>query len=142
MPHRFPSPEWTAAYKDAVNDNPKYKVAGKDWTHGAVAFVVKADPAIGLGKDEAMVLDVDSGACRATRHVDPEVAAAEAPFVVVGEYARWKEVLMGLEDPIKAMMQNKLRLTKGHLPTIIKYVESSRQLVNSAKSVPTEFLGG
>mgnify|MGYP003597431672 CR=1 FL=1 len=29
MSHLFPSPEWTSAYKDAINANPKYKEAGK-----------------------------------------------------------------------------------------------------------------
>ena len=39
----FPSTEWVAAYKDAINANAEYKKAGKDWTHGVVAMVVKAD---------------------------------------------------------------------------------------------------
>src|SRR5262249_49692319 len=34
MGHLFPSPEWAAAYKDAINQNEAYKTAGKDWTHG------------------------------------------------------------------------------------------------------------
>ena len=137
--HRFPSPEWTAAYKDAINQNPAYRPAGKDWTHGPVAFVVNADASIGL-TEQALILDVHAGECRKTTHCTRAEAEAGAPFVVVGDYGRWKEVLTGKEDPIKAMMQNKLKLTKGHLPTIIRYVESSRQLVKSAMSVPTEFL--
>ena len=35
----FPSEEWIAAYKDAINSNPAYKTAGADWTHGVVALV-------------------------------------------------------------------------------------------------------
>jgi putative sterol carrier protein len=136
----FPSPEWCAAFKDAVNDNPKYREAGKDWTHGAVAFVVEKDTAIGLPEDAAMVLDVHEGTCRATHWVSRVRAEAEAPFVVAGRYDRWREVLEGREDPIKAMMQNKLRLTKGHLPTIIRYVESSRQLVESARTLESRWL--
>ena len=31
------------------------------------------------------------------------------------------------------------KLTKGHLPTMIRYVESSKQLLSSAQGVPTEF---
>ena len=136
---KFPSPEWTAAYEKAINDNAAYKTAGKDWTHGAVAFVVNADAAIGV-KEEALILDVNGGVCRKATHCTRAEAESGAPFVVVGDYARWKEVLTGKEDPIKAMMQNKLKLTKGHLPTIIRYVESSRQLVKSAMAVPTEFV--
>ena len=42
----FPSVEWASAYKDALNGSAAYKQAGKDWTHGVVAMVVKADPAL------------------------------------------------------------------------------------------------
>jgi putative sterol carrier protein len=135
MAHKFPSADWTAAYKDAVNGNAAYRVAGKEWLHGAVAFVVEADAALGLEKDSALILDVHGGECRGTRWVERAVAEADAPFVIVGKYARWKDVITGKEDPIKSMMQNKLRLVKGHLPTIIRYVESSRQLVKSAANV-------
>ena len=44
MAYKFPSPEWTQAYKDAVNASEAYRKHGKPWTFGAVAFVVKADP--------------------------------------------------------------------------------------------------
>ena len=46
MAFDFPSAAWTDAYKDAINANANYKVAGKDWTHGAVAMVVKAEPSV------------------------------------------------------------------------------------------------
>jgi len=140
MAHTFPSADWTAAYKDAVNGNAAYREAGKSWTHGAVAFVVEKDAALGLEKDAALILDVHGGECRAARWVERAVAEAEAPFVIVGKYDRWKDVITGKEDPIKSMMQNKLRLVKGHLPTVIRYVESSRQLVKSAANVDSHWL--
>jgi putative sterol carrier protein len=55
------------------------------------------------------------------------------------EYPRWKEVLSGEVDPTKAMMQNKLKLEKGHLPTIVKFVVASKELVKSATVIETEF---
>jgi putative sterol carrier protein len=36
------------------------------------------------------------------------------------------------------MMQGKLKL-KGDLPTIVRYVKASNELVNLAQTVPTEF---
>ena len=63
MSHVFPSEDWAAAYKDAINDNPKYKEAGKEWTHGAVAMVVKADPTLGIDEDIGLWLDIDRGDC-------------------------------------------------------------------------------
>ena len=142
MAHEFPSKEWTEAYREAVNANEAYRAAGKDWTHGTVAMVVKADPALGIERDMGMLLDVEHGVCRGTKYLEGmEAVEAESPaFVIVATYARWKEVIHGDVDPIKAMMQGKLELTKGHLPTMLRFVESSRQLVASAQNVPTTFL--
>ena len=138
--HRFPSAEWTAAFKDAVNENPDYARAGADWTHGAVLMVVAADSNLGIDRDMGMLLDVHAGRCNAASFVDADTGRGKAPFVIEGSYARWRSVIEGELDPIKAMMQGKLKLTKGHLPTIIRYVESSRQLVSSAQNVLTEFV--
>lgn len=138
MSHVFPSDEWATAYKEAINTNPRYKVAGKDWTHGAVAMVVKAEPGLGIDKDMGMWLDIDRGVCTDCRMVSAE-EAQKAPFVIVGDHARWKTVIKKELDPIKGMMQNKLKLTKGHMPTIVKYVNSSRELVETTALVDTKF---
>jgi putative sterol carrier protein len=139
MAHQFPSKDWTDAYADAVNANEAYRTAGKDWTHGKVAMVIKADPDKGIPEDTGMILDVGGGKCHGTQFVKGMDAVQEAPFIIVAPYPMWKEVVQGMHDPIKAMMQGKLKLTKGHLPTMLKYVESSRQLVVSATNVDTTF---
>jgi putative sterol carrier protein len=138
MVYDFPSPEWAAAYKDAINQNAAYKTAGKDWTHGPVAFVVKADPSIGIAEDTGMWLDVHQGSCRDCRIVSAKEAEG-ASFVIVAPYALWKVVIRGELDPTKGMMQNKLKLTKGHMPTMVKYVTASKELVKSTEKVPTKF---
>ena len=140
MGHPFPSEAWAAAYKDAINKNPNYAVAGKDWTHGAVAMTVKADAALGITQDMAVLLDVHAGVCRAATYMPGEQARQTAPFVVEGPYDNWKKLIVENQDPIKALMQGKLKLSKGHLPTIIRYVESSKQLLASAQNVDTQFL--
>ncbi len=136
--HDFPSLEWAAAYKDAINANPEYRLHGKDWTHGVVAFVVKADPALRIEKDLGLWLDVHAGECREVKIMTAEEVQAAA-FVIVAPYAMWKSIIKKEIDPIKAMMQNKVKLTKGHMPTIVRYVNSSRQLVESTSRVPTKF---
>ncbi len=136
---RFPSAEWCVAYKDAINGNAGYKAAAKDWTHGPVAMVVGAEPTIGIAEDTAMWLDVDQGSCRDCRLVS-RAEAEKASFVIVATYARWKEVIRKQLDPTKGMMQNKLKLTKGHMPTMVKYVTASKELVESTSRVPTQFV--
>jgi putative sterol carrier protein len=135
----FPSAEWCSAYKDAINANGAYRAAAKDWTHGAVAMVVSADPSIGITSDMAMWLDMDQGTCRDCRLVARD-EAEKAAFVIVATYARWKEVIRKELDPTKGMMQNKLKLTKGHMPTMVKYVTSNKELVESTTRVPTQFM--
>lgn len=135
----FPSEAWVLAYKDAINANPDYAKAGKDWTHGVVAMVVKADPALGIPEDMAMWLDVHEGSCRDIKLLPAKEAEPAAPFVVVATYAQWKQVIKKEIDPTKALMQGKLKLTKGHMPTMVKYVNASKQLVESTSRVPTKF---
>jgi putative sterol carrier protein len=136
---RFPSPEWCTAYRDAINANPNYKTAGKDWTHGPVAMVVVADPAIGIPEDTSMWLELHQGSCRDCHLVSRE-EAEKASFVIVATYARWKEVIRKQLDPTKGMMQNRLKLTKGHMPTMVKFVTASKELVESTSRVPTQFV--
>ncbi len=138
MSFDFPSPEWAAAYKDAINHNEAYKTAGKDWTHGVVAMVVKRDPALHIEEDTGLWLDLNQGDCKDCKLVSA-AEAQNAAFVIVADYARWKQVIHKELDPIKGMMQGKLKLTKGHMPTIVKYVHASRELVESTSRVPTKF---
>lgn len=139
MPYLFPSEAWAAAYHQAVNDNPRYKTAGKDWTHGKVALIVRADAAIGIERDMAILLDVNAGVCHGASYMNADSARSEAAFAVEGPYDHWKTLIVENQDPIKALMQGRLKLTKGHLPTMIRYVESSKQLLSSAQGVSTEF---
>ena len=140
MAYTFPSEEWTVAFREAVNANDAYRKAAHDWTHGAVAMVISADPSIGLDDDTGMILHVHQGECRSTQFVHGMAAVEGTPFVIVGPYSRWREVIAGTLDPIKGMMEGKLKLKAGHLPTLIRTVESARQLVSSAAKVPSEFL--
>ena len=137
---RFPSAEWTAAFKDAINANADYAKHGAGWTHGKVAYVAEPRPELGIEGCTAMVLDLHEGRCREAVLTDEE-RAQEADFVIFAEYERWREVLSGQVDPTKAMMQNKLKLKKGHLPTIVKYVLASKELVRSACTIDTDYPG-
>jgi putative sterol carrier protein len=102
-------------------------------------MVVTAEPAIGLPQDMAMWLDVHQGECRECRLTTRE-EADKAGFVIVASYARWKEVIRGQLDPTKGMMQNRLKLTKGHMPTMVKFVLASKELVASTSRVRTAFV--
>jgi putative sterol carrier protein len=123
----------------ALSSDPAYREAGKPWTFGSVAMIVKSDPANGIERDAGMILDVDRGQCHCARFVEDAKESVEAEFVIVASYACWKDVIERKLDPIKGMMQGKLKLVRGDLPTIIRFVEPARIVVASASKVPTDF---
>lgn len=141
MPLVFPSAAWASAYRDAINANALYKKTAASWDQGAIALVCKAEPALGIDGPQAIILDLHHGECRGVEYATDPAALASTPFVIEASYAQWKSVISREVDPIKAMLQGQLRLTKGHLPTIIRDVEGSKQLVLSASTFETQFLG-
>src|SRR6267143_6482717 len=78
--HAFPSPEWVAAYGAAINASEDYRTASTEWTHGSVALVMPAQPAIGVPDDVGIWLDLDRGVCRGARLVT-RLDAQHAPFI-------------------------------------------------------------
>lgn len=132
------SDEWVAAYEEAINNSAAYKEAGKDWRAGVVSLVVSKNPDVGLADDLGIWIDLHEGVCREASICDAEKAAT-APFCITGEYSQWKQVLLKELDPIKGMMQGRLKL-KGDLPTVVRFVKASQELVNAASTIDTEFL--
>jgi putative sterol carrier protein len=134
----FPSPEWIAAYHDQINASATYRQASTEWTHGAVALVVNAQPAIGLAEPVGIWLDLDRGVCRAAKLV-ASTEALTAPFVLTSDYARWKQVLRKELGPVAGIMQRKIVL-QGSLPIVVRFIKSAEALVEAATLVPTRFL--
>lgn len=134
----FPSAEWVEEYKKQINLSEGYKKAGATWTAGPVALVTSAKPEIGIKEDVAIWLDLHQGVCKEAKIVTAE-EAQKAPFCITGDYARWKQVIRKELEPVKGMMQGKLKL-KGDLPTIVRYVKASQELVECSTRVETKFL--
>ena len=132
----FPSEAWLAVYVERINSSPAYREAAAAW-EGDVALVIEAEPDKGVPEDVWTWLDLWHGECRSGRLV-PSEEGGRARFVVRAPYSRWKEVIRKELEPVKGMMQGKLRL-KGDLPTIVRHVKAARELVNLAGTVPTDF---
>ena len=134
----FPSPEWIAAYGQAINASVPYRDASAQWTFGAVALVVNPQPDIGLPEPVGIWLDLDRGVCREAKLVS-STDAARAPFVLTGDYARWKQVIRKQLAPVAGIMQRKIAL-QGSLPVVVRFIKSAEALVEAATRVPTRFL--
>ncbi len=133
----FPSDEWLKIYQRRINGSPEYREAAESW-EGAICFVFEAEPNRGIPEELWAVLDLWHGECRDARMVEP-AEGRKAPYVIRAPYSRWKQVLAGDLDPVKGMMQGKLRV-EGDLPTIIRYVRAANELVHLTTLVPTEYL--
>jgi putative sterol carrier protein len=132
----FPSEAWLAEYVERINASDSYREAAAAW-EGDVALVIEAEPDRSVPEDVWAWIDLWHGECREARIVEAE-EGERARFVIRAPYSRWKEVIRKELDPVKGMMQGKLRL-KGDLPTIVRYVKAASELVNLAGTVPTEF---
>jgi putative sterol carrier protein len=138
MAYRFWSEGWIREYQKMINSSEEYKKSGATWTAGAVCLVVSANPTVGFDREVGIWLGLHNGVCEEIKIVNLE-EAQKAPFVITGDYSRWKQVVLGQLDPIQGMMQGKLKL-KGDLPTIVRYVKASQDLVKCASKVDTQFV--
>ena len=135
----FPTEAWFQALVSLINDSDEYREAAAEW-EGDIAFLVEAEPDRGLPADVWGLLDLWHGACRGGGVIDAE-RGREAAYVLRAPYSRWREVVTGELDPIKAMMQGKLKV-QGDLPTIVRKVRAANELVELTQQIPTEFPDG
>jgi putative sterol carrier protein len=133
---RFPTDPWFKEFARAINASDEYREAAATW-EGEIAFVIEAEPDKRMPEDVWGFLDLWHGECRSGGVVGPEDGAA-ARYVIRAPYSRWKDVLRGDLDPVKGMMQGKLRV-QGDLPTIVRYVRAANELVRLTGTVETEF---
>ena len=132
----FPTQPWFDALVTEVNASDEYRVAAADW-EGDIAFLVEAEPDKNVPIDVWGYLDLWHGACR-RGGVVPRADGERAAYVIAAPYTRWKDVVQGALDPVKGMMQGKLKV-RGDLPTIIRYVRAANELVRLTGQVDTTF---
>jgi putative sterol carrier protein len=133
---QFPTDEWFQDFILRINGSGAYKKAAEAW-EGDIAFLIEAEPDKQMPEDVWGYLDLWHGSCRGGGVVPAERGDASA-YVIRAPYSRWKDVLRGDLDPIRGMVQGKLRV-RGDLPTIIRYVNAANELVHLTGEVDTVF---
>ncbi len=133
MAYLFPSAEWVAAFKDALNNSEAYKKSAAKW-EGDFYFIVKGK---GLEKPFVMYLDLWHGECR-DAYVVEDMSEKTPEFIIEGDIEVYKQIFDKKLDPIRALVSRKLKL-KGNLGKIMRSVKATLDLVNAAASVPTEY---
>src|SRR6476659_9861827 len=131
----FAGQEWFEAFGREIEDSEAYRESAADW-EGDIAFRIVAEPDRNVPQDLWGYLDLWHGGCRAARAIGADEGDAAA-YTLSAPYSRWKDVVQGELDPIKAMMQGKLRV-RGDLPTIVRYVKAANELVRLTGLVDTD----
>lgn len=133
--HRPFTPEWAAAFREAVESDAAYRDAAAKWTW-PVAFVLDPAPELGFPDAIAVELALDRGRCHGAEIRHPD--ALTAPFVLRAPYATWKQVVTGALDPIVGVTHGRIKV-QGNLATLMLQARSATALCRCAQAVPTRF---
>jgi putative sterol carrier protein len=133
----FPSAEWLGLYVGKIQESEAWSAAAATW-EGDLSYVIEAEPDKNIPENVWYWMDLWRGECRGGKETTAE-EGTKARFIIRAPYSRWKQVITGELDPVKGMLQGKLKL-KGNLPAIIRHVKAANELVAIAGTVPTEFI--
>jgi len=131
------SNEWATLFKDEVNKSSVYKSAAKGWKW-TVGLVVEAEPDKHFPESRGVVLDLYDGTARDIK-VGSADDAQKSDFVISGSYSRWKQVATKELDATKGLLQGKLKLKKGDLPTIVRYTKASQEMTECTTRIDVEW---
>jgi putative sterol carrier protein len=73
---------------------------------------------------------------------DAAGATDDASYLIEADPYSWKRVLEGELDPIAGLMRGKLKLRRGSVVALARYVGAARELVRAAGRVETSFPEG
>jgi putative sterol carrier protein len=135
---KFPGKEWLEAYAAQINSSKVYAECAATW-EGDVTLLFEAEPLLGVPHPIYSWLDLWHGTCRAVRYDVPQEEGDLAKFVIRAPYSRWKQVIRGELEPVRGMMQGKLKV-RGDLALIVRHVKAADELVRIAREVPTVFV--
>lgn len=85
----------------------------------------------------AVYLDLWHGKCREIKTIK-DIDAVDSDNRLRGSYYTWERIAREEIDPMKALMQKKLKL-EGSLIQLMKYIRGAKELVKSIKSVDIQF---
>jgi putative sterol carrier protein len=129
----FPSPEWAALFKTAINENAAYAQAAAAWEGDLMLEVL---PDAQATKGPGIYLDLAHGQCREARFVaDPTTVSPEFVFRATRE--NWQKVMRKELDPVKAFLGGTIKMS-GNPAKIMRFIGAAKELLDTAAAVPTD----
>ena len=132
---QFMTPEWAKAFKEALNNDPAYAEAARNW-EGDFYFTATDIP--GRSGPSTMYADLWHGKCRESFIVTPDNDERDAAFRMTGSLPVWRKIIEKKLDPIQGLLTRQLKL-QGDMITIMRNVKTAQALVNSLTKIDTEF---
>lgn len=116
------TPEWAAAWQQALNDSPDYNQSARKWKGPLVLRVI--------GKVNWW-LDLEAGRCHGVRTVS-DGEAREADTVLAASESDWNRVLDGEVAPLVAIMQGVIKLEKGSMLRLSRFSKAASDMMDLA----------
>jgi hypothetical protein len=136
----YPSQEWCAAWKVAINEDQAIAKTGHKWGagfNGNWLFIIT--PGGGLTETAYVFLEAAAGKCLDARMLD-DPSKKDPGFVVTGTYADFKSVVKGEKDFLALVVKGTFKL-QGDMGKIMRFARFIRAVANSISSFESEFLG-
>ncbi len=130
---------WAQQAASVLQASEGYKNAAKTW-EGAMVMTMQADASLGIPEARSVYFDLWHGECREARAASSQDIAS-APYVISADAFTWKQVLEGKLEPIAGLLRGKLKLVKGNMAVLARYVLAAKELVLGATQVQTIFPG-
>lgn len=130
----FGTEQWVQDYVKALNDNPAYLDAAKNWEGD---FIFTIFPEGNLDHEIKFFLGLNHGKSTGGKVIKEGEEEPKAEFKVSGKYNNWVKVLTKKLDPVQALMQGKLKLT-GNMGKVMRAVKAAQELVNTLSMANTD----
>lgn len=125
------SAEWASELKNQINKNQEYKNSSEGWEWGLILLQSDNDKT-------SIYLDLKNGECKSVQLAEEE-DFNRAAFSISANSETWRKILNKSLSPMQAMMMKKLTITKGNMSELLPYVNSLKELLNSAMNIDTDF---
>jgi putative sterol carrier protein len=134
----YPSEEWIKELQKVCNQDPEFKTACGDFA-GKFIFQIEAEPPK-LDRPANLFLSVEQGEAKEAMSLSSVGDRPDAEYVIAGTYAIWKKVVRGEQEPLRAIMTRRLKLTKGSQFKILKQARFAMKMINNCTKVDAVFV--
>jgi putative sterol carrier protein len=128
---RFPSLEWAAELRAALNASPAFQEAAQAW-EADLLFLVKTPGSEGAAP--GVRLQLSHGACLAAEYLE-DARSIAAEFVFEGTPENWGRLLRREIDPVRSFMDGTFKV-RGNLAKALRFTRAAKELVETAAGVP------